>query len=45
MVDHWREKDHWFYNFEKGQTQGWPLKKELWDVHDSLSTLGLLTRM
>ena len=31
MLDHWREKDHWFYNFERGKVQGWPIKKELWD--------------
>lgn len=31
MLDHWREKDHWFYNYENGETQGWPIKKELWD--------------
>ena len=31
MLDHWREKDHWFYNYERGETQGWPIKKELWD--------------
>ena len=31
MLDHWREKDHWFYTYERGQTQGWPIKKELWD--------------
>ena len=31
MLDHWREKDHWFYTNERGQTQGWPIKKELWD--------------
>ena len=31
MLDHWREKDHWFNNYERGQTQGWPIKKELWD--------------
>ena len=30
MLDHWREKDHWFYNYENGETQGWPIK-ELWD--------------
>lgn len=24
MLDHWREKDHWFYNFErKKRTLGW----------------------
>ena len=31
MIDHWREKDHWFHIFERGQTKGWPIKKELWD--------------
>ena len=31
MLDHWREKDHWFYSYEQGQTQGWVIKKEVWD--------------
>ena len=31
MLDHWRQKEHWFNNYERGETQGWPIKKELWD--------------
>ena len=31
IIDHWREKHHWFHTFERGQTKGWPIKKELWD--------------
>ena len=22
MLDHWREKDHWLYNYESEETQG-----------------------
>ena len=31
MLDHWKEKSHWFNLGEMGQSKGWPVKKELWD--------------
>ncbi|XP_020896396.1 uncharacterized protein LOC110235289 [Exaiptasia diaphana] len=31
MLDHWREKEHWYYSCARGETRGWPIKKELWD--------------